>query len=208
MKIKIKAIVTAIILAMSFMLLTACGGVNAVNRKDGAVCYKYYFMTSLHRAVRMKVTFECCEILATAKYSQGALYIESRSVTNDDELSVHEELDLPHYSDGKIIISGDPAAVFKDKAFVEWEPKAGFFYHDYYQQPASDYVAFIAKRDGHFVGYAVFYVYYDPVSGTGNGGAIANVEFPQKRNGEYQNIDQSYVEKQIEKAISKHPAKK
>ena len=148
---------------------------------------------------RIGANFEGCSITITSQSGTGWLYLnqfQDETCTDWERLPVYHE---NQYFTEKKAASEDMPVHFENNAYVEWlsvEPANAL-------PTVEDYVVITTEKEEHITGYAVIYIYQEGVGSTPT--VIADKEFPMT-DGEYQDIDEEWLDNRIQSVIDEHKA--
>ena len=92
---------------------------------------------------------------------------------------------------------------FENNAYVEWLSVEPGNANNGTLPTVEDYVVITTEKEEHITGYAVIYIYQEGVGSTPT--VIADKEFPMT-DGEYQDIDEEWLDNRIQSVIDEHKA--
>lgn len=161
--------------------------------------HKFSIFSIKQYGIPINYEFKNAEIETGIISEEGGLVV----VHEDDVINGWES--LPDYIDDEDVKLAPreccPLKTYYISSF-QWAPAKGWEgISERGSKVVEDYVTFIARKENHIVGFAVFYVYSDGFEGGGE--VFSDKEFP-KVNGKYQNVSERTVKKRIQEVIEVH----
>ena len=202
---KLYLLAAAAMAAVSLFPLSACQDKDPVEQdrktEEGGINVQPYSpVISMAIGTRISANFEGCSITITSQSGTGWLYLnqfQEETCTDWERLPVYHE---SQYFTQKKAASEEMPVHFVNNAYVEWlsvEPANGTL------PTVEDYVVITTEKGEHITGYAVIYIYQEGVGSTPT--VIADKEFPMT-DGEYQDIDEEWLDNRIQSVIDEHKA--
>ena len=201
---KLYLLAAAAMAAVSLFSFSACQDKAPVEQdrkteEGGIYVQPYSPVISMAIGTRIGANFEGCSITITSQSGTGWLYLnqfQEEICTDWERLPVYHE---NQYFTEKKANPEDMPVRFENNAYVEWlsvEPANAL-------PTVEDYVVITTEKEEHITGYAVIYIYQE--CGDSTPTVIADKEFPMT-DGEYQDIDEEWLDNRIQSVIDEHKA--
>lgn len=200
MKRKLLCMLAGLMAAISLFSAVACSPSEPeeVDAEDNIICREYNILLSSLRGASIGFQYDGCTIEMSMQQDNGWLYLDQfqEEYCLDWERLIDDNSD--EYVVEKIAYSDDLPIRFQNRAEVQWIlDHAGIEKGEVVE----NYLTVVVEEKGHIMGYAVVHLAAGKDFNIPE--VIANKSFPMT-DGEYQEIDRTWLDERIEMLISEH----